>query len=231
MKEFFEKHETAVCIGLILLYMTLNSYCQQNFGFTDYRSALINTAISIGLIILMIMLKRTSYYGLTKVKDYKKYLFFIPLLPIMSVNLWCGIEIKNTGSEILFFVLTMINAAFIEEIIIRGFLFRMIEKRSIKRALVVSAVTFGIGHIVNLLNGQDFIPTMLQVCYAMTIGYLFGVIFYKSKSLVPCIITHMILNATSIIGKENDAMIYIDCVILLIVSMVYAVYLNKKVIS
>lgn len=199
----------------------------QNFGTTDYRSVLVNTAFSICLVFLMISLKRISYYGLSKVTDCKKYLYFIPLMLIMTVNLWCGIHINHTGIEIFFHVLTMINVGFIEEIIFRGFLFKMMERDNLKSAMIVSALTFGIGHIVNLLNGAEFIPTMLQICYAVAIGYLFVVIFYKSKSLVPCIITHMVVNATSILGGENEVMSYIGSAFLIIVSIAYVIYLNR----
>lgn len=227
MKKFFEKYETMVCITLIVLYVVLNSYCMQNFGTTDYRSVLANTVLSIGLVFLMISLKRTSYYGLCKVKDCRKFLYFVPLLLIMTVNLWCGIHINNTGSEIVFHVLTMINVGFIEEIIFRGFLFKMMEKDNLKSAMIVSALTFGIGHIVNLLNGAEIIPTMLQICYAVSIGYLFVIIFYKSKSLVPCIITHMVINATPILGGDNEVMSYIGSAFLIIAPIAYATYLKR----
>ena len=71
MKQIFEKNDTLFCILLILLYVIINSYCMQNFGLTDYRSTIINTIFSIFLIVLMIILKRTKYYGLTKVRNSK----------------------------------------------------------------------------------------------------------------------------------------------------------------
>lgn len=58
----------------------------------------------------------------------------------------------------------------------------MMGNENVKRAIIVSAVTFGIGHIVNLLNGAELIPTLMQICYAISRGYLFVIIFYKSKS-------------------------------------------------
>lgn len=61
----------------------------------------------------------------------------------------------------------MINVEFIEEIIFRGFLFKMMEKDNVKRAIIVNEITFGIGHIVNLLNGEELIPTLMQICYAI----------------------------------------------------------------
>lgn len=229
MKKIFEKHEILFCILLIVVYILVNSYCIQNFGVEDYRSTIINTVFSVALIILMIILKRTSYYGLTKVKNLKKYLYFIPLILIVSVNLWNGVNINNTASEIIFHILTMINVGFIEEIIFRGFLFKMMAKDNTKNAIVVSAITFGIGHIVNLLNGADLIPTLIQICYAMSIGYLFVIIFYKSKSLIPCIITHSLVNSLSIFNIDNEISLYIAPIFLIIVPLVYAAFINRTI--
>ena len=229
MKKIFEKHETLFCILLIVVYILLNSYCIQNFGIDDYRSTIVNTIFSIILIILMIALKRKSYYGLTTVKNLKKYLYFIPLFLIISVNLWNGINIKNSTSEIIFYILTMINVGFIEEIIFRGFLFKMMAKDNVNRAIIVCAITFGVGHIINLLNGAELIPTIMQICYAFSIGYLFCIIFYKSKSLIPCIITHSLVNSLSIFNVENMPLSYVSDIFLIIVPIMYAIYINKNV--
>ena len=81
------------------MYIILNSYCIQNFGITDFRSSIVNTIFSVFLIILIILLKKVKEYGLVKVDNCKKYLYFLPLLPlllIVSVNLWNGININNS---------------------------------------------------------------------------------------------------------------------------------------
>lgn len=229
MKKTFEKHETLISILLIILYVVINSYCMQNFGLEDYRCTIINTIFSIALLLLIISIKRTAYYGLTKVTDYKNYLYFIPLVLIISVNLWNGINIAYTPTEIIFYILSMLNIGFIEEIIFRGFLFKMMAKDNLKSAIIVSSVTFGLGHIVNLLNGADFVPTLLQMCYAIALGYLFVIIFYKSKSLIPCIITHSLINSLSIFNIGNNVPLYIRSLFLIVVSLVYAFYINKTI--
>lgn len=229
MKKIFDKHETLICILLIILYVVINSYCMQNFGVEDYRSTVINTIFSIALLIFIITLKRTSYYGLTKVTNLKKYLYFIPLLLIISNNLWNGININNTKSEIIFHILTMLNIGFLEEVIFRGFLFKMMEKDNVKSAIIVSSITFGIGHIVNLFNGADFIPTLVQMCYAISLGYLFVIIFYKSKSLVPCIIAHILINSLSIFNVQNEGSLFRVFILLMVVPLVYAIYINRTV--
>ena len=229
MIKFFEKYELLICILLIIIYIVSNSYCMQNWGIEDYRSTIVNFLISIGLIVLIISLKSAKYYGLTKPVNSRKFLYFLPLILIASVNLWNGININNTKNEILFHILTMINVGFIEEIIFRGFLFRMMEKANVKSAIIVSAITFGVGHIINLLNGAELIPTLIQVCYATSIGFLFVIIFYKSKSLIPCIITHCIVNSLSIFNIESTISSYIAPIILTIIPIIYTIYINKTV--
>jgi membrane protease YdiL (CAAX protease family) len=229
MKKLFEKHETLFCILLITIYVVINSFCVQNFGFTSLAGFIVNTVLSLLLIGLIFALNGTSYYGLVAVKDSKKYLYFIPLIIIATVNLWNGININSSKSEILFHILTMINIGFIEEIIFRGFLFKMMERQGVKGAIHISAITFGIGHIVNLLNGAELIPTLIQICYAVSIGYLFVIIFIKSKSLIPCIITHSVTNALSIFNVDNELSMYIAPIALTVVPIIYAIYITRSV--
>lgn len=229
MEKLFKKHETLFCILLIVVYVVVNSYLIQNFGVADYRTSVILTIMSVLLVILMFSLKRIEYYGLTKAKNPKRFLYFIPLVIIFSVNLWNGVNVNHTNNEVVFHILTMINVGFLEEIIFRGFLFKMMDKDNLKAAIIVSSVTFGIGHIVNLVNGSELFTTLMQVCYAIAIGYLFVTIFYKSKSLVPCILAHIFINATSIFKVESSGLLYIVSIFLVISCLGYAFYINKTV--
>ena len=105
----------------------------------------------------------------------------------------------------------------------------MMEKDNVKTAIIVSSLTFGIGHIVNLLIGADFISTIIQIFYAISIGYLYVMIFYKSKSLIPCIISHSVFNSLGIFNVENVLSIYIIPVIIIVICISYATYINKRI--
>lgn len=224
MKKFFEKNEFLITMMFIFLYVLINSFCINNLGLFNYKTLIINALFSIILFLIIFLLKKTSYYGIKKVKNLKKYIYFLPLLLIISVNFWNGITINNTFEEIIIYMIIMLNIGFIEEVIFRGFLFKMMEKSNVKTAIIVSSLTFGIGHIINLFNGAATIDTFLQIIYATSLGFLFALIFYKSKSLIPCIITHSLLNAFSIFNSNND---YIVTVILLIISCFYSFYIIK----
>ena len=229
MKTFFYKNETIIALGLIIIYLVTNSYCLNNFGLEDIRTLIINGVLSLLIVLVIILNKLGEYFGLTNIPKPKKYLYFIPLVILMIVNLIGGINIQNTASEIVIYMLSMVLIGFLEEIIFRGFLFQMMAKDSIKAAVIVTSITFGIGHIINLLNGAELVPTLLQICYAVATGYLFAVILVKSKSLWPQIITHSVVNALSIFNTENFVTAYISPVILIIVPLIYAAYLNKKI--
>ena len=95
LEKIFEKYEFLICMLLIILYIILNSFCLQNFGITDYKTTIINTVFSVVLITLIISIKKVKFYGLIKVTDSKKYLYFLPLIFIISVNIWNGININN----------------------------------------------------------------------------------------------------------------------------------------
>jgi membrane protease YdiL (CAAX protease family) len=105
----------------------------------------------------------------------------------------------------------------------------MFSKDSIHQAILVTSLTFGIGHILNLLNGAELIPTIIQIIYAISTGYMFAIILYKGNSLWPCIITHSIVNTLSIFSIENQVSMYIAPIILTIIPIIYSIYLNKTI--
>lgn len=212
----------------IIFYVISNSIVLNNYGQISIQSLLVNTVITVTLISTIISTKKTKYYGLTKVNKPKKYLYFIPLILLVLINFIGGIKIVNTPKEIVLFMLTMLEVGFIEEILFRGFLFKTIEKDNQKTAIIITSLTFGIGHIVNLLNGVDFIPTLIQIIYSVSVGYLFVKILIKTKSLWPCIITHSLLNALSIFSNQTTTIFYISTILILMISISYSFYLNKK---
>ncbi len=225
LNKLFRKYECPFCVLLIVIYVVSNSYCVQNFGIADYRSGLINTIISVTLIILMKNTYGLKYYGIQKVDNKRKYLYFLPLIIIGTVNLWGGFDFSKLFEEVILHIWTMVNVGFIEEVLFRGFLFKMIARENVKKAIIISALTFGIGHIVNLLNGADLLPTLIQIIYAVFLGYLFVMIFYKSNSLLPDILTHMAINCLSVFNVGSDS--YVSVGFLIVVSSLYALYISK----
>ena len=230
MRKLYEKNELTFSLIWIVAYVVL-------FSVADSISLELGTAkiITVPLCLLMTIFLAvwiiknglSGKYGLRKIRiDYKKYLYFLPLAVIASTNLWGGVRLRLSVLETILYVISMICVGFIEEVIFRGFLFQALCKENVKRAIAISSVTFGIGHIVNLLNGAKLIPTLLQICYAAAIGFLFTVIFYQSKSLIPCIITHSLVNSLSAVAGEGTEMLnIITAIVLTVISTSYAIWL------
>lgn len=230
MKKLYDKNELNFALVWITGYVVL-------FSIADSISLDLGTAkiITAPLCLLMTVFlaawiaKNGLYgkYGLCKIEgDYRKYLYFLPLAVIASTNLWDGVRLHLSVFETILYVVSMICVGFIEEIIFRGFLFQALCKENVKSAIAVSSITFGIGHIVNLLNGAELLPTLLQICYAIAIGFLFTIIFYQSKSLIPCIVTHSVINSLSAVSGEGTELLNImTAIALVVISVVYAVWL------
>ena len=234
MKELYRKSEIWFALVWIIAYCVLVSI-------GDSLSA----AIGIEKIVTLPILVIFSAILLGFVRDnqlYKKYglckpeipalkmLFYIPLFALLTVNVWNGFSVQVSVLEVVLYILSMLCVGFLEEMIFRGFLFRAMEPNGIKSAIVVSSVTFGIGHIVNLINGSgaELFPNLLQVIYAMSAGFLFVMIFYKTKSLLPCIFTHGIFNTLSILGDEvpmTSQREIASCLFMVFISCSYALYL------
>lgn len=229
MKKFFEKNEILFSIFLIVLYVIPTSIFKSKFESTDFILTIWLLILSLFIILFIIKNKLGEYYGLNLWPNNKKFLYFFPLIIIISSNLWNGININNTKIELVCFSISMLLIGFIEEIIFRGFLFKSLEKENLNRAIIISSITFGIGHIVNLFTGAALLETLLQICYSMSIGFLFVAIFYKGKSLWPCIVTHGLVNAFSIYNINNNLSLYITPIILTIIPLVYFMYIKKVI--
>ena len=117
-------------------------------------------------------------------------------------------------------------------------------KDNLHSAIIVSAITFGAGHIVNLANTADTLGVLLQVCYAIVIGFMYTIIVYKGGSLRPCIMSHMFINGSSVFALEqgpfsdlvgavfgqasSDMVSICSSVLIMVISGSYALWLWKN---
>ena len=161
-------------------------------------------------------------------------LFYIPLLVLLTANLWYGVAMNLPPLETVLYVLSMFCVGFLEELIFRGLLFQAMAKDGVRSAIIVSSVTFGIGHIVNLVNGSgaELLPNLLQVMYAVAIGFAFVMIYWKTKSMMPCIIVHSVFNGLSVFANEavmTPRRQIISGILLTVIAGGYALYLALAV--
>ena len=124
------------------------------------------------------------------------------------------------------------RVGFAEELIFRGFLFKaMLKDGNVKAAVIVSSVTFGMGHIINLFTGHELIATLIQVVFAVAMGFVFTLVFYKSGSLLPGILAHSFIDVASVFASNEGSQLVnlIVHIVVIVVSVAYCLYLGKRV--
>lgn len=233
MYRLYKKDEVKFSLVWIIAYVALLSVADNLSGLLGFEKIITAPVCIIFVLFIIGFMQKynlSEQYGLCSFKgSQKNYLYFIPLGFLISVSLWNGVAINISAFEIVLFIISMLCVGFIEEIIFRGFLFKAMSRDNIKLAVFGSSITFGMGHIVNLLNGRDLIPTLLQICYAAAIGFLFTIIFYKGKSLWPCIIAHGLINSLGVFAVPRTQMFsIITAIVLCAISLLYALWILKK---
>lgn len=234
LKNLYDKSKIWFAVAWIVAYCVLLSV-------GDALSALIgiekSVTLTIGVLlstILLLFLNKNGLfadYGLCAPKSSaKSMLYYIPIIVMLTANLWYGVTLNYGALETAFYILSMFCVGFLEEVIFRGLLFEAMRKDSVKAAIIVSSVTFGIGHIINLINGSgaDLLPNLLQVVYATAAGFMFVMMYYKSKSLLVCIAAHGLFNALSAFANEASAsneMRILTATLLTVITGSYALYL------
>ena len=231
MRKLYEKNEILFAVLWILVYCFTTIPIRGNLGDESIWMMVVLLAIAAGITVFVKKNHLEAKYGLKGwPKNTKRYMFFIPMWILVTGNLWGGFGIAYDGWEQVFAVISMLLIGYVEEMIFRGFLFKaLIPKDGIRLAIIISSVTFGIGHIINLFAGQANLETVIQIFFAIAWGFIFTYVFYKCGSLVPCIIAHSLVDAFSKFANDDGSLtldwIYMGATI--VIATLYGIYLAK----
>ena len=210
MKKLYEKNELTFAIVWIVVYCVLQSLANplnKAIGVAYAASAafcVLQTVVLFAFIRKNHLQKR---YGLCKSPvPACRFLYYVPLIILASGNLWNGFAINYSPAEMACRIVCMLCVGFLEEVIFRGLLFKAIAKDNIKSAIVISSVTFGVGHIINLVNGSGMDPlnNLCQIVFAIAVGFMLVTIFYRGGSLLPCILVHSAINTLGTFANDMN---------------------------
>ena len=236
MREIYEKSELRFALIWIGIYVVLMS-AADSVSETIGAAKIVTAPICAGLVLAMYLWIRRNglkeKYGLCPFQgSAKQYLFFIPLVLLASTNLWWGVRMNYSPAETALYVVSMLCVGFLEEVIFRGLLFKAIAKDNIKSAIVISSVTFGVGHIINLFNGSgmDLVDNLCQIVFAIAVGFLLITIFYRGGSLIPCIIVHSAINTLGTFADDRNLtaeMHLLHLTALIVITVAYTLVLTR----
>ena len=236
MRKLYEKNELRFAIAWIVVYCVLQSLANP-----------LNNAIGIGYaasaafcilqtVVLFTFIRKNDLqqrYGLCRSSvPAGRFLYYVPLLILASGNLWNGVAVNYAPAETACRIVCMLCVGFLEEVIFRGLLFTAIAKNNIRSAVVISSVTFGIGHLINLFNGSgmDLVSNLCQIVFAIAVGFLLVTIFDRGGSLLPCIIVHAAINTLGTFANDADLtteMHLLHLAVLIVITAAYTLILTR----
>lgn len=236
MRKLYEKNELRFAIAWIVVYCVLQSLANP-----------LNKAIGIGYaasaafcilqtVVLFTFIRKNDLqqrYGLCRSSvPAGRFLYYVPLLILASGNLWNGVAVNYAPAETACRIVCMLCVGFLEEVIFRGLLFTAIAKNNIRSAVVISSVTFGIGHLINLFNGSgmDLVSNLCQIVFAIAVGFLLVTIFDRGGSLLPCIIVHAAINTLGTFANDADfttEMHLLHLAVLIVITAAYTLILTR----
>ena len=143
-------------IGIYLVVVTVGDALSEMIGTANIVTAPLILALSVALLFYLRSATARREYGLVAPTGaaVRSAWFYVPLaaLVLFPIALSTGRSL-GTGAAVLVVVL-MLGVAFVEELVFRGFLFQAIRSKSgLRRAVLITGFTFGLGHVVNLLRG------------------------------------------------------------------------------
>ena len=236
MNKLYKKSELWFALTWIICYVLGTSFADELSSIIGIEKVITVPFLLILCVIAYAWMKKNDLferYGLCKTDIVaKRFLYYMPLAILVSCNFWYGVRMNGTWGAFALYGISMLCVGFLEELIFRGFLFHAMEKDGVKSAIIISSVTFGIGHIVNLFNGSGatLLPNLCQVASAVAIGFLFVVMFYRGKSLLPCIFAHQFINISSFFANEgsiDNRTRIVQSAIICIIAFGYAAILLK----
>ena len=231
MKKLYEKKPVLFAVLFIILYCAVTIPIRGEYGDGSIQSLLGLSAVAAAIAVVSSLIplwKRLEVAA--KPQNVRLCLCFLPMILLATGNVWDGFVMHYNGAALWYAIGSMALVGFVEEMIFRAFLFRVLLRKDGPRvAVIVSAVTFGIGHIVNLLAGIAIVENLMMIVFAVAWGFVFTMVYYKSGSLLLCILIHAVVDVLSVVAAETTwgSWLYIGATV--VIGGAYSLYLAKRV--
>jgi hypothetical protein len=136
MKKLFERNQlifALVWIGIYVAAFSAADSVSETLGIKSCLTAPLGLFISACILAFIGCNRLSKYYGLCEFHypDFKKNLYFLPLVIIASANLWYGVTIKNSSLENGPDICEHAFRRVIEEIIFRDFCLKLSPEKEL----------------------------------------------------------------------------------------------------
>lgn len=137
-------------------------------------------------------------------------------------------------SKIVYNILMGSQPGFFEEFLVRGTLLLLLitllntgQHKAFTGALI-SSILFGLLHLINLFGGeQGGLETLQQTLYAIVLGLIFTVMYYRTGSLWVPIFWHALLDTTYNFSSSGGAGSWVELVVAFLPVFVVTIWMLR----
>lgn len=196
-----------VWIGIYVVVVNVGDGLSDWLGVQNFATALLLLLMSAVLVWYLRRNGWLQHYGLRQLRrtDFACTLYYMPLLLIVLLQFLKGPRQGLDGRAVLIVVVLMLAVGFLEELIFRGFLYRALRtQHGVAAAVLISGITFGVGHVVNLARGYSGGQQVLQIIVGCALGIVLALLFAITGTIVPGIIFHVVLNISGNVTANDQ---------------------------
>lgn len=219
-----------IWIAIYIVAVNIGDFFGEQLGFPGMTSIVL-VALSVVLLLYLRAGRRLAFYGVRRVQPgtLPLTLFYVPLFAIAFLQYGKGFAAGLDWQTVLFAVILVVAVGFIEELLFRGFLLQALRTRgNLSRAIIISGVTFGIGHIVNLLRGYSLPDQALQLVGAVLIGIALAYCMVLTGSILPGVAFHALFNLSGTLTAHSVPGDTITVGVIAIVMIPYIFFLRNR---
>lgn len=240
MRLFFSSHyplRSAILLGLLpILFATAAGVISVVLTFNETQTLIAQT-LSFGISILLgLLLVARSKLGLAAFgfRGLERHsrsvvLYFLPLLAAELLPFLSGLDLSLSLTQVglLFIFATVVGIN--EELFFRGLLFKILQTKGVKYAVIASSLLFGIGHAFTALSGSDPLYVMILIIFAGLFGLICAELVVLTKSIIPVIVWHGLHDFIANITLETGTALNMTLLLVqMLILCLYAIFLWRK---
>lgn len=195
---------------------------------TLLAAAVVTVSAALGLALMVRLRPRLADFGWRRPQGVKAVAWFVPaaLIPVI-VLLATGVSVHVSLVPALVWLSVVVGVN--EEVWFRGLLLALFRPAGARRAVVATAVLFGVLHLANLAGGATAGYAVLQLAFAALFGFVAAELAVLTDSLWPTILWHALYDLTSYLGGDAlDARALVGLAVQVVVLGGYAAWLWRK---
>lgn len=236
---FAERHPFVFSFALILLFFLISAagvIAAQRRGLPASTFAVYSEiALAIALSAIVWRMGWWEKIGFRRPGGSRALLLYLPALILVAGNLTFGIHVTALPALLTFALLAALSG-FVEELTFRGLMLTAFLPRGGWYAVIASSIIFGLAHAMNVLGGSNPLYVVIQIVYALAIGFGFGAMALRGRMLWPLMVAHALGNFVAFINTDSGQVtggtvgpqLYIVSLVYILVFGGYGLYLMRR---